>query len=64
LILAVSDNLFLAGIHKILRPKKDIEIIAETITHQEIIPLIEQKKPDVLFIDTNLPGLDIVKILE
>ena len=64
MILAVSDNLFLAGIHKILRPKKDIEIIAETITHQEIIPLIEQKKPDVLFIDTNLPGLDIVKILE
>ena len=63
-MLAVSSDLFLAGIHKILRPKKDIEIIAETITHQEIIPLIEQKKPDVLFIDTNLPGLDIVKILE
>jgi len=63
-MLAVSSDLFLAGIHKILKPKKDIEIIAETITHQEIIPLIEQKKPDVLFIDTNLPGLDIVKILE
>ncbi|MGH7802653.1 MAG: LuxR C-terminal-related transcriptional regulator [Thermodesulfobacteriota bacterium] len=64
LMLAVSGDLFRVGIHKILRPKKDIEIIAETITNQAIIPLIEQKKPDVLFIDTNLPNLDIVKTLE
>jgi DNA-binding NarL/FixJ family response regulator len=63
LIVAVSFCLFCEGIYKILEPEKDVEIIAKASTHIEIIPLVEQKKPDVLFIDTAIPNLDIVKIL-
>ncbi|MBI2487227.1 MAG: response regulator transcription factor [Deltaproteobacteria bacterium] len=64
LMVAVSSTFFREGIRKILESEKDIEIIAEASTHQEIITLLEQKKPDVLFIDSGIPNLDIVKILE
>jgi two-component system, NarL family, invasion response regulator UvrY len=56
--------LFREGIHKILKSEKDIEMTAEASTHIEITPLVEQKKPDVLFIDTALSNLDIQEILE
>jgi DNA-binding NarL/FixJ family response regulator len=64
LMLVISSSLLREGIHKILEPEKDIEVIAEALTNLEIIPLIEQKKPDVLFIDTALPNVDVGKILE
>jgi DNA-binding NarL/FixJ family response regulator len=63
LIVVVSSVLFLEGIDRILEPEEDIKIIAKTSNCSEIIPLVEQKKPDVLFIDTAIPNLDIVKIL-
>lgn len=56
--------LFRGGICKILESEKDIEIVAEASVQEEIILFVEQKKPDVLFIDTAIPNLDIVKILE
>ena len=64
LMLVISSSLLGEGIHKILEPEKDIEVIAEALTNLEIIPLIEQKKPDVLFIDTSIPDIDILEILE
>ena len=64
LIVASSSSLLREGIRKILEPEKDIEIIAEASTQLEIIQLVEQKKPDILFIDAAIPDLDIVKIME
>ncbi|HEX3037236.1 MAG TPA: response regulator transcription factor [Thermodesulfobacteriota bacterium] len=64
LIVAASSALYREGIRRILEPEKDIEIIAEASTQIGIIQLVEQKKPDVLFIDAAIPNLDIVKILE
>ena len=64
LMVVSSSSLFREGIRRILEPEKDIEIIAETSTQLEIIQLVEQKKPDILFIDAAIPDLDIVKTLE
>ena len=64
LMVVSSSSLFREGIRKILEPEKDIEIIAEASTQLEIIQLVEQKKPDILFIDAAIPDLDIVKTLE
>lgn len=64
LMVATSSGLIQEGIRKILESEKDTEIIAETSTYPEIIPLIEQKKPDVLFIDTAMSNLDTREILE
>jgi DNA-binding NarL/FixJ family response regulator len=64
LMLVVPSNLFRDGIHRLLEPEKDIQIIAETSTHIEAISLIEQKHPDVIFIDTATADIDVAKILE
>jgi DNA-binding NarL/FixJ family response regulator len=63
LMIAVPP-LFREGIRKILESKKYIKIVAEASTHQEIIPLVEKKKPDVLFLDTIICDLNILKLLQ
>jgi DNA-binding NarL/FixJ family response regulator len=52
------------GVCRILESERDIEILAEASSHLGIIPLLEGRKPDILIIDTGLPDLDIMKILE
>jgi PAS domain S-box-containing protein len=43
--------------------EKDIKIIAQVSKTFELSWVLEQKKPDVVFIDTDLPNLDMVKTL-
>lgn len=63
-LMVVSSPLFLEPIRKILESEKGIEIVAEASTYLEINLFIEQKRPDVLLIDTALPDLDIAKIMQ
>jgi len=64
LMLAVPSNIFLQCICRILGYEEDIEIVAEALGHLEIISLIGQKDPNVLFIDTPIPRLNVTEILE
>jgi PAS domain S-box-containing protein len=64
LMVATSSSLIREGIQKILEPEKNIEIIAEASTCLEIITLTQEKKPDVLLIDTAISNLDVQEILE
>jgi PAS domain S-box-containing protein len=64
LMVATSSSLIQEGIHRILEFEKGIEVTAEATSHLEIIPLVEQKKPDVLLIDTAMSNLDVQEILE
>ncbi|MFQ5787668.1 MAG: LuxR C-terminal-related transcriptional regulator, partial [Thermodesulfobacteriota bacterium] len=64
LIVMSSSTLVLEGIYKILEPEKHIEIIAVGENHFEVIPLIEHMKPDVLLVDTALPKVEILEVLE
>jgi DNA-binding NarL/FixJ family response regulator len=63
-ILAISSDFYLEGFRKILSSKRDIEIIAETLEYLEIIPLLKRVKHDILLLDTAIPNLNIVSILE
>jgi len=54
-----SSTLFREGIEKILDPGKDIEIVDVASSVSEIITIVEQKPPDVLFIDTDLDELKL-----
>jgi two-component system response regulator DevR len=63
-MLATSSILVQEGMQKILENEKNIEIIAETLNYLEIIPLIKQHRPNVLFIDTAISDLDVRRILE
>lgn len=57
-------RLFLEGICQILETEKGIEIVARASTQEGIIPLVKQKKPEVLFLDTALSHSDILTFLE
>ena len=50
-LIITCSTIFREGIRKILEPERDIEIIAEASSDQEIIPSIEQSRPNVLLID-------------
>jgi DNA-binding NarL/FixJ family response regulator len=63
-ILAISSDFYLEGFRKILSSQRDIEIAAETLEHLEIIPLLKRVKHDILLLDTAIPNLNIVSILE
>jgi PAS domain S-box-containing protein len=52
------------GVYKMLESDKEIEIIAHATTHPELLHHVVEKKPDVLFIDADLPKLDVEEILE
>ncbi|MGH7889448.1 MAG: PAS domain S-box protein, partial [Thermodesulfobacteriota bacterium] len=64
LMLVTHSTLLREGIRKMLDSEKDIRIVAETSNNREIVSLLEQKKPDVLFVDIGLPGLDITQTLD
>jgi DNA-binding NarL/FixJ family response regulator len=64
LMMATSSHMVREGIHNMLQPEQNIEILANASNHAEIIPLVLRKKPDVLIIDTAIPELNIQEILE
>lgn len=63
-LMLVSSTLVLEGIRKILEPVEEIKITAESSNRPELISIIQQKKPHVLFIDTAIPNLDTLEALE
>jgi DNA-binding NarL/FixJ family response regulator len=64
LMMAVSCCIFREGIRKAVEAETDINIVSEATSSKEIFTLLEQTKPDVLFIDAGLTDLNILKIME
>ncbi|GEM_PF-4533751 len=62
-LMIVVPPLIRERICKILETEKYIQIVAEASTQEEIIPLAEQNKHDILFLDTIISDLDILKLL-
>lgn len=57
-ILLVDDHeLFRAGIRSILDQKSDYDVVAEAGNGEEAIDLCEKKKPEVVLMDVNMPGI-------
>ena len=59
LVVLSSSTLFRKGIEKVLDPEREIEIVNLASSVSEIITIVEQKPPDVLFIDTDLDELQL-----
>ena len=62
-LIIICSTIFREGIRKILEPESDIEIIAEASSDQEIIPSIEQSRPNVLLIDAAICNSDIPELM-
>ncbi len=63
-IIACHTILVGEGIYKILKDERNIEVIGEISNRSDIIKYCEQKKPDILILDVDIPNLDITKTLQ
>ncbi len=64
-VLIVDDEpLARSGLRKMLENDPTIEVVAEAANGREALDLLEQHKPDLMFLDVQMPGLSGVQILE
>ena len=55
-VIADDHALFRRGLAEILAEETDVRVIAEASNGQEAIQAVERTKPDVVFMDLNMPG--------
>jgi len=67
-LMIVDDHAVVrSGLHMILSPEEDVEIIAEAGTAQEAIEIACQIMPDVILMDIHLPdlsGIEATKVIK
>jgi DNA-binding NarL/FixJ family response regulator len=61
LVVADGQALVRAGVRLLLEDDDHITVIGEAATGEETVALVEQVRPDVVLMDTRLPGLDSVE---
>lgn len=63
-LLAEDHPVVRSGIKDLLRSTQDIEVVGEAGDGQEAYLLVQEKKPDVLLLDLQLPVMDGVELAE
>lgn len=63
LMIGASSLLILEGMSRILEPVKSINVLAGTYKQNDVLPLLLENKPDVLFFDSSLSSPGIQEIL-
>lgn len=62
-VLIVDDHdIVREGLRRILAKRDDIEVVAEAVTAEEAIDLIEMHHPDISLIDIQLPGMSGIEL--
>lgn len=61
-IITDDHKMFREGISNILSDSKDIEIIAEAGSGEDLIQKMAKKKADVILMDINLPGINGIEV--
>ncbi len=51
-------------IERILENQTGIEVVAHALSRSYVVPVLDRKKPDVLFLDTDIANLNIMEMLE
>ena len=57
-LIADDHPLMLHGIRRALEASEDIEIVGEARSGDEVLALVERRKPDIVLLDLRMPGLD------
>jgi two-component system LytT family response regulator len=60
-IIVDDERLARNELKRLLENFPTIEVIAEASNTEEVGPLVEELKPDVLFLDNFLPGLTCIR---
>lgn len=64
IVIADDHNMVREGIKQLLELDGDIKVIAEASDGYECLSVIEEKKPDVLLLDINMPNMNGLQVLE
>jgi len=57
-IIADDEPLARRGIRQLLGPHRDVAVVAEARNGRETVRALRELKPDLLFLDVQMPGLD------
>ena len=63
-LIADDHPLMLQGIRRALEASEGIEVVGEARSGQEVLALIERRKPDLVLLDLHMPGLGGLDCLE
>jgi DNA-binding NarL/FixJ family response regulator len=61
-LLADDHQVVLTGIKAMLSAESDVRVIGEATDGLEVVPMVEQHKPDVLVLDLMMPGLNGLEV--
>src|SRR5262245_38399532 len=64
LLIADDHQLMREGIRLALADAHDIEVVGETASGAEVLPLVRDTSPDVVLLDLRMPGMDGLRCLE
>jgi DNA-binding NarL/FixJ family response regulator len=57
-LIADDHPLMLQGIRRALEMSEDIDVVGEARSGEEMLALVERRKPDLVLLDLHMPGLD------
>lgn len=63
-LIADDEPLARKGIRVRLEPQHDIDIVGEATDGEEAVEIIQTLKPDLVFLDVRMPGIDGFQVLE
>jgi DNA-binding NarL/FixJ family response regulator len=61
-LIADAQPLVRAGLHALLDGEEDIAVIAEAGDGEHAVAIAAELRPDVVLLDTDLPGLDVLEV--
>ena len=64
ILLADDHPLIIAGIRRTIDHVDDMEVVGEARTGEELLQLIERRRPDIVLMDFRMPGLHGVEMIE
>jgi two-component system LytT family response regulator len=62
-IIADDEPLARRGVRQLLSPHRDVEVVAETRNGRETVRALRELKPELLFLDVQMPELDGFDVL-
>jgi len=64
-VLIADDEPFArATLRNLLQAAEGVELVAECANGDEVLAAVERERPDLLFLDVQMPGLDGLQVLE